>query len=104
MIASLAALYGLNKEQLKHQALPLVARTVGMITASSLAKLIPGLGNALNSAVAVMITGALGWFVQNQFEKMAIAKVKGEPAPTIDFDFSVFAEFLKNYKKNNDNK
>ena len=62
MIASLAALYGLNKEQLKHQALPLVARTVGMITASSLAKLIPGLGNALNSAVAVMITGALGWF------------------------------------------
>ena len=104
MIASLAALYGLNKEQLKHQALPLVARTVGMITASSLAKLIPGLGNALNSAVAVMITGALGWFVQNQFEKMAIAKVKGEPAPTIDFDFSVFAELLKNYKKNNDNK
>ncbi|WP_302368007.1 DUF697 domain-containing protein [Brachyspira aalborgi] len=104
MIASLAALYGLNKEQLKHQALPLVARTVGMITASSLAKLIPGLGNALNASVAVMITGALGWFVQNQFEKMAIAKVKGEPAPTIDFDFSVFAEFLKNYKKNNDNK
>lgn len=42
--------------------------------------------------------------MQNQFEKMDIAKVKGEPAPTIDFDFSVFAEFLKNYKKNNDNK
>lgn len=101
MVASLAALYSLNKEQLQHQALPLVARTVGMITASSLAKLIPGLGNAINSTVAVLITGALGWFVQNQFEKMAIAKVKGEPAPTINFDFSLFSEFLNNYKKNN---
>ena len=82
----------------------MVARVVGTITASSLVKLIPGFGSAVNSAVATLITGALGWFVQNQFEKMAIAKVKGEPAPTIDFDFSVFAEFLKNYKKNNDNK
>ena len=104
MIAGLAALYGLNQEQLKHQALPLVARTVGMITASSLSKLIPGLGSAVNASVSVLITGALGWFVQNQFEKMAIAKVKGEPAPTIDFDFSVFAEFLKNYKNDKDNK
>lgn len=101
MIASLAALYNLNKEQLQHQALPLVARTVGMISASSLAKLIPGLGSAVNSAVAVLITGALGCFVQNQFEKMAIAKINEEPAPTINFDFSVFAEFLKDYKKNN---
>ena len=101
MVASLAALYSLNKEQLQHQALPLVARTVGMITASSLAKLIPGLGSAINSTVAVFITGALGWFVQNQFEKMAIAKVRGEPAPTINFDFSLFSEFLNNYKKNN---
>lgn len=104
MIAGLSALYGLNKEQLQHQALPLIARTVGMITASSLTKLIPGLGNVVNATVSVLITGALGWFVQNQFEKMAIAKVKGEPAPTIDFDFSVFAEFLKNYKKDKYNK
>lgn len=104
MIASLAGLYGLNKEQLKHQALPLVARTVGMITASSLAKLIPGLGSAVNATVAVLITGALGWFTQDQFEKMAVAKIKGEPAPTINFDFSVFAEFLENYKKNNKDK
>ena len=104
MIAGLAALYGLNKEQLKRQALPLVARTVGMITASSLSKLIPALGSAINASVSVLITGALGWFVQNQFEKMAIAKIKGEPAPTIDFDFSVFAEFLKNYKNDKDNK
>lgn len=75
-----------------------------MITASSLAKLIPGFGSAVNATVAVLITGALGWFVQNQFEKMAIAKIKGEPTPTIDFDFSVFAEFLKDYKKDKDNK
>ncbi len=103
MIAGLAALYGLNQEQLKHQALPLVARTVGMITAAGIVKLIPFAG-VVNSAVAVLITGALGWFVQNQFEKMAIAKIKGEPAPTINFDFSVFAEFLKNYKNDKDNK
>ena len=101
MIAGLAALYNLNKEQLQHQVLPLVARTVGIIAASSLAKLIPMLGIALNATVAILITGALGWFIQDQFEKIAIAKVKGESTPTINFDFSVFAEFLENYKKNN---
>lgn len=69
MIAGLVALYRLNEEQLLHQALPFIAKTVGMITAYSLAKLIQGLGSALNSAVATLITGALVWFVQNQFEK-----------------------------------
>ena len=36
MIAGLSALYGLNKEQLQHQALPLIARTVGMVRAKSI--------------------------------------------------------------------
>ncbi|MEI0607617.1 GTPase [Brachyspira pulli] len=101
MIAGLAALYNLNKEQLQHLALPLVARTVGVIAASSLAKLIPGAGNIVNASVAAAITGALGWFVQDQFEKIAIAKVKGETPPVINFDFALFMEFFKQYQKNN---
>lgn len=101
MIAGLAALYNLNKEQLKHQALPLIARTVGVIAAGGLAKLFPGVGNLLNAGVAVLITGALGWFVQDQFEKIAIAKVKGETPPTINFDPEVFMAFFAQYQKNN---
>ena len=101
MIAGLAALYNLNKEQLQHLALPLVARTVGVIAAGNLAKLIPIAGNIVNAGVAVLITGALGWFVQDQFEKTAIAKVKGETPPTINFDPEIFMEFFKQYQKTN---
>ena len=103
MIAGLAALYKLNKEQLQHLALPLVARTVGVITAGSLAKLIPVAGNILNASIAGVITGALGWFVQDQFEKIAIAKVKGETPPIINFDPEIFMAFFKQYQKNNSN-
>lgn len=101
MIAGLAALYNLNKEQLQHLALPLVARTVGVIAAGNLAKLIPIAGNIVNAGVAVLITGALGWFVQDQFEKIAIAKVKGETPPAINFDPEIFMNFFKQYQKNN---
>ena len=103
MIAGLAALYKLNKEQLQHLALPLVARTVGVITAGGLAKLIPVAGNILNASIAGVITGALGWFVQDQFEKIAIAKVKGETPPIINFDPEIFMAFFKQYQKNNSN-
>ena len=100
MIGGLAGLYGLNGKELSATAMPLIARTVGTLTASSLLKLIPGLGSAVNAAVASLLTGAMGWFVQVQFEKIAVAKVLGEPPPEVNFDFSAFKEFLDAYKKN----
>ena len=99
MIGGLAALYGLNGKELSVMAMPLIAKTVGMLTASSLIKLIPGLGSAVNAGVAGVLTGAMGWFIQAQFEKLAIAKVLGLPPPEVNFNFELFKSFLDEYKK-----
>lgn len=99
MIGGLAALYGLNGKELSVMAMPLIARTVGMLTASSLLKLIPGLGSVINGGVAAILTGAMGWFVQAQFEKLAIAKALGQPPPEVNFNFAMFKTFLDAYKK-----
>ena len=100
MIGGLAALYKLKGKELSATAMPLLAKTIGMITASSLTKLIPGLGSAINATVASSLTLAMGWFVQMQFEKIAIAKALGLPPPEINFDFERFKDFLKAYKAN----
>jgi len=101
MIGGLAALYGLNGKELSVAAMPLLARTVGMMAASSLLKLIPGLGSVVNATVAGLLTGAMGWFVQSQFEKIAIANALGLPPPEINFDFEKFKMFFDSYKAKN---
>lgn len=101
MIASLAALYGIDWKKLSVTAAPLVARTVGMSAASSLLKLIPGLGSVINAGVAVLLTGAMGWFVQKQFEKTELAKALGQPVPDVNFSFELFKQFLDAYKTKN---
>ena len=98
MIAGLAVLYGFEKEAVKKSILPLLAKVAGVYTASTLIKLIPGLGSVLNSTVAVVLTGAMGWYVQYDFENMAIAKAKGEPVPEIDFNLESFMKFYEEYK------
>ena len=49
----------------------------------------------------ILLTGAMGWFVQTQFEKLAIAKALGEPPPDVKFNFDLFRSFLDNYKAKN---
>lgn len=98
MIAGLAVLYGFEKEAVKKSVLPLLAKVVGMYTASSLVKLIPGLGNVVSGTVAALLTGAMGWYVQYDFEKMAVARVKGEPVPEINFNLENFMKFYEEYK------
>ena len=84
-------------------AMPMIARAVGTMAASSLLKLIPGLGTVagacITGGIAATLTGAMGWFVQTQFEKIAIAKALGEPPPDVNFDFDLFKSYLDNYKK-----
>ena len=104
MIASLAALYGLKQEAIKQSALPFVAKLVGIFAASSLLKLIPILGSAVNATVAGTLTAAMGMFVRSNFEEVAIAKVKGQPAPQLSFDVDLFRKFYDEYKKNESNK
>ncbi len=100
MIASLAGLYGLKEEAVKQSALPFVAKLVGIFAASSILKLIPGLGSAVNATVAGTLTAAMGLFVRNNFEEAAIAKVKGLPAPQLTFDVELFKKFYAEYKRN----
>ena len=103
MIGSLAALYGLKGKELSVTAMPLIARAVGTMAASSLLKLIPGLGTlagaCITGTIAATLTGAMGWFVQTQFEKIAIAKALGEPPPEVNFNFDLFRSYLDEYKK-----
>ena len=99
MIASLAGLYGLKQEAVKQSALPFVAKLVGIFAASSILKLIPGLGSVVNATVAGTLTAAMGMFVRSNFEDAAIAKVKGQPAPELSFDVELFKKFYAEYKK-----
>lgn len=100
MIASLAALYGLREEAVKQSALPFVARLAGVFLATTLLKLIPGLGSAINATVAATLTGAMGLYVKNNFEACAIARIEGQPAPELGFDVELFKKFYAEYKKN----
>lgn len=100
MIATLAGLYGLREEAVKQSALPFVARLAGVFLATSLLKLIPGLGSAINATVAATLTGAMGLYVKTNFEESAIAKIEGRPAPDLGFDVELFKKFYAEYKKN----
>jgi len=100
MIASLAGLYGLRQEAVKQSALPFVAKLVGIFAASSILKLVPGLGSVVNATVAGTITAAMGMFVRKNFEEAAIAKVKGLPEPLLNFDMELFKKFYADYKNN----
>ena len=99
MIASLAVLYGLHAEAIKHAALPFVARVAGIHAAGSLLKLIPGLGSIVSATVAGAITRALGWYTQDCFADMAIAKINGAPVPTMNFDVDTFREYYRDFRK-----
>ena len=100
MIATLAGLYGLKEEAIKQSALPFVARLAGVFLATSLLKLIPGLGSAINATIAGTLTGAMGLYVKSNFEESAIAKIEGRPAPDLGFDVELFKKFYAEYKKN----
>lgn len=101
MIAGLAALYNLDREQLQKDVLPLLVKTLEMMESGGITKLIPIVNNILNYTTVLSVISALGHFVQEQFERIAIAKVKGETQPTINFDYDVFMEYFKQYQKTN---
>ena len=100
MIASLAALYGLREAAVRQTALPFVARLAGVFLATSLLKLVPGMGSVINATVAASLTGAMGLYVRNNFEENAIARIEGRPAPDLGFDVELFKKFYAEYRKN----
>ncbi|MDD3587665.1 MAG: 50S ribosome-binding GTPase [Thermoguttaceae bacterium] len=98
MIASLAMVYGMEKKMVASLALPFVGQCAGIITATSLTKLIPMVGSAINATVAGGITWAMGMFVKNNFEEIAVKLIKGEEVPALSFSFDKFKKFYEDYK------
>jgi len=96
MIARLAALYKINIQ--KEQVLPMLTSIAGKQAVVSLLKFIPVTGSVVSATTAVTITGGIGLFAQNQFEKIAIATVKGEEPPSLIFDSSMVLDFIKKNK------
>lgn len=99
MIAGLAALYQFQDRITSSLILPFVGECAGLVTASSLTKLIPGLGSLVNAGVAGGITAVMGKFVQNSFEEIAVKSIKGEPVPEIGFSFDKFKNFYEDHIK-----
>ncbi len=107
MIGSLAALYGITDDAIKVGMLPFLAKLAGTNLASSLLKLIPGLGTlvggTITAAVASSLTFAMGMYVKSYFEKCAIAKIKGEPMPEVPWDADAFKAFYEQYQNSKEN-
>lgn len=100
LIASLAALYDVGSgAALKQSALPLVARVAGMWAASELSKLIPGFGSVISATVGSSLTIALGWYVQKQFEVIALANAEGREPPEPIFDWNEFLNFKETFRQ-----
>ena len=97
MVASLAVVYGLNKEAVKMSMMPFILKVVGVFTASGLLKIVPFLGNFINAGVAGTLTGALGIYVKKYFEECAIAKIENRPEPPFVFDMELFKTVYKQY-------
>jgi uncharacterized protein (DUF697 family)/GTP-binding protein EngB required for normal cell division len=102
MIASLAALYGVGMTAVEKGMLPFLAKTAGKTLATSLLKAIPGigtlLGGTITATIAGTLTGAMGMYVKSYFEDLAIAKINGEPLPSMPWDPDLFNEFYQAYK------
>ena len=86
MIGELGAVYNIHvgKEKLA----PLLAAFAGVMTARQLMKLLPIAGWIISAAIAGTITGGLGYFCIDRFEKKAVSAAKGEPQEEFDFDIS----------------
>ena len=95
MIVSMGMIMGISKETAKSIFLPVIAKTVGILTASSLSKLIPGLGSAIQAGVAAALTEAVGWISLNYFEQCAIANIEGRPMPEFVFNDKEFGKIVE---------
>ncbi|NES76157.1 MULTISPECIES: GTPase [unclassified Okeania] len=93
MIASLTVLYGFTEEGVKAYFAPMISQVAGTMLATSLTKLIPGLGTVIQSGLAFSLTEAVGNLVNDYLIKCAKARREGEPIPTFAVDPSYFKGF-----------
>ena len=99
MLASLAAVYGFAWEKFKPAVLPFILQSAGKAAATSLLKLIPGLGHVVNAGVAASLTWGVGLFMKNYMEKCSINRIEGKPEPEFVLNSEIFQEYLEMGKK-----
>jgi uncharacterized protein (DUF697 family) len=84
LIGSLAYSYGMSKAAAIHAFSPLLAELAGVSLATTLTKIIPGLGGLINAAVAGALTEAIGWIALSHFEACAKARLEKRPEPIFE--------------------
>jgi uncharacterized protein (DUF697 family) len=99
MIASLAVVYGLPSEGMKTAAAPLVAQVAGVLTAGSLTKFIPWLGQAIQSAVAAALTETSGQLIDSWMIRCCEARIQSQPLPDFQLPFARLSELVRQHKK-----
>lgn len=96
LIGSLAYCYGMSKAAAIHVFTPLLAELAGVSLATTLTKIVPGLGGLINAAVAGALTEAIGWIAQRHFESCAKARLAGRPEPLFEMPgVPVFKQLLE---------
>lgn len=96
LIGSLAYFYGMSKAAAIHVFSPLLAELAGVSLATTLTKIVPGLGGLVNAAVAGALTEAVGWIAQRHFEACAKARLAGRPEPVFEMPgIPVFRSLLE---------
>jgi predicted GTPase/uncharacterized protein (DUF697 family) len=96
MLAQLTSLYGIRDKQHRNEAAAFLNSIVTTFADSLLGLRLEVAGD-IDTDVAKILTGALGYYFKNNFEAYAIAKIKGTPLPDLGFDLELFKQFYHNY-------
>jgi len=99
MIVGMGMIMGIPEGMAKKIFLPVVARTIGIMTASSLIKLFPVIGSAIQAGIAAALTEAVGWISLNYFEQCAIASIEDRPMPDFVFNQQEFKTIFEEMKQ-----
>jgi uncharacterized protein (DUF697 family) len=99
MIASLTSLYDDPEINDASTFLPILAQVAGIQTATSLAKIFPGAGQAINAGVAFALTGAMGGIVNHFLVKRFEARAAGKIPPEFKFNPKDLMNALEEWKK-----
>lgn len=98
MLVALAFNYGIPTEAIKTTFMPAIAIIVGTLTATSLIKLIPGLGSVVQAIIAAALTEAIGLTGNKYFISCAEAKLHGEPTPEFKFNRTEFENLFNSIR------
>ncbi len=99
MIAALAVVYGLPTEGVKVAVTPFIAEVIGVLSASSLAKLLPGFGSAIQSSLAFTLTEVIGQLVGNWMMRCCTARSQGQPLPEFQLPLDEVAQMLRGVQR-----